>query len=98
MDNLTEIMGDEILTENVIVVPQIVEENGLIFEQTNENGCISRIQIGVVIPKVLDELGEVIEEERIEPIIPEPIQIAETIEERIDTLAEKVEQLEQIML
>lgn len=52
----------------------IIEENGFMYEQTNEVGCISRICIGEIVE------GEVVP---IEPIveIPQP-----TLEEQISAL------------
>lgn len=89
--DVLEIMQDTEIPVKVIVIPQIVEEDGLVYEQTNEVGCISRIQTGIVIPEELDELGEVISEKRIEPIQINLIETTPTIEDRVGTLESNLE-------
>jgi hypothetical protein len=69
-----------------IIIPQIIEENGLVYEQTNESGCISRIQTGTIVD------GEVV------PIVVETVEPIPTVEEKIEILTEKVEQLESLVL
>ena len=64
----------------------IVEENGLIYEQTNESGCISRICVGEIVD------GEVV------PFVADVIEPIPTVEEKIELLAEKVQTLEEKVL